>query len=203
MNRAVVFAAIAVLGSGSMVFAGGDKASTPFADTSSVAGGANGFTNGTSSGVSKSGGCTIQIQLKKLNTALIPDGANVICVGSADVLAASLPPGGAGNSVVWVSPAKAGGVKIKNSVAVLDVGGQHCGSSQTVSFNSGTTCYLPDPGYDPATACQLPAALWVPNPDPTSQLKGLCQGFALGYRIPAPSSGKIAETAMTILTGAK
>lgn len=201
--KKVLVAVMAVLTAGSAAMAGGDKVTTAFVDTSSVAGGANGFTNGVSVGTSKSGGCTIQIAMKNLNQTTIPDGSLLICIGSADVRAAALGPNPAGNSVVWTVPAKAGKLAIKNTVAVLDVGGNHCGTTQTVSFNSDTACFLPDGAYDPATACSAASGLWIPAPVGTVNMKGLCQMFTLGARIGNPSSGKIASTGMTILLGAK
>ena len=198
--KTIAFAVIALLAAGSAM-AGGDKSSNAFVDTSSIAGGANGFVNGTSSGVSKSSGCTIQVQLKGVTG--LGDGDQVICIGSADVRALLLP-GGGGNSVVWRAPAKKGAIKIKNSVSVIDVAGQHCGSGNTVSWNATTTCYKPDATYDPATACNgVPGKGWIPAPAGTVNLLGLCQGGAVGQRIPPPSSGVIAETGMTIKTGAK
>ncbi len=198
--KRMVFAMMALLVSGSAVMAGGDKAAQPLVDTSSIAGGANGFTNGTSSGVSKSGGCTVQVQMKGVTG--LTDGDQVICIGSADVKAALIPAGG-GNSVVWIVPAKKGGIKIKNSVAVIDVAGQHCGSSNTISFNASTQCYKPDGAYNPATACSGAGMLWIAAPVGTVNLVGLCQGGSIGQRIPGPASGLIAESGMTILTGAK
>lgn len=201
--KKVLVAVMAVLTAGSAAMAGGDKVATAFVDTSSVDGGSNGFTNGVSAGTAKQGGCSIQIAMKGLNTTTIPDGSLVICVGSADVRAAALGPNPAGNSVVWTVPAKAGKIAIKNTVAVLDVGGNHCGSAKTISSNSDTACFLPDGGYNPQTACSGAGGLWIPSPVGTVNLKGLCQGFTNGFRIPNPSTGKIASTGSTILLGAK
>lgn len=184
-----------------VAWAGGDKAATAFVDVSSIDGGANGFSNGISSGQSKTGGCTTQIKMKGLTGINVGD--QIICTGSADVKAAALPAGGAGNSVVWVVPAIAGGLKIKSSVAIVDVGGNHCGSTKVVSFNAETRCYKPDPGYNPATACGTVPGIWIAAPVNTTGLVGLCQGTSLGQRIPPPSSGEIARTGMTILVGAK
>ena len=184
-----------------IAWAGGDKAQTPFADTSSINGGSNGFTNGISSGSTKTTGCTSQIQLKKLSG--VNAGDLLICIGSADVRAAALGPNPAGNSVVWRAPAVLGGLKIKSSVAIIDVGGNHCGSTKAVDLNAGTACYLPDPGYNPATACGTVPGIWIAAAPNTSGLIGLCQMTSIGQRIPPPSSGKIAETGMTILVGAK
>jgi hypothetical protein len=184
-----------------MAWAGGDKAQTPFADTSSIDGGSNGFSNGISSGSAKTTGCTTQIKFKGLSG--INAGDQVICIGSADVRAAALGPNPAGNSVVWQVPALLGAIKIKSSVAIIDVGGNHCGSTKVVSLNASTQCYKPDPGYNPATACGTVPAIWIAAPANTTGLLGLCQGVNQGDRIPPPSSGKIAETAQTILVGAK
>jgi hypothetical protein len=202
--RKFMCAVIAGIAFAGVAWAGGDKAQTAFADVSSIDGGAHGFSNGVSSGSSKTTGCTTQIQMKGLSG--VNAGDMVICTGSADVLASALPAGGAGNSVVWRVPAKAGAIKIKSSVAIITVAGQHCGSAKAISFNAETRCYKDDPGYDPAAACATipaPGALWVAAPTNTTGLLGLCQGFALGDRIPPPSSGEIARTGMTIAVGAK
>lgn len=199
--RKFVGATIGALAFAAVASAGGDKAQTAFVDPSSIDGGANGFTNGVSSGKSKSGGCTTQIQLKGLSG--INDGDQIICTGSADVKAAALPAGGAGNSVVWIVPAKAGGIKIKSSVAIIDVGGNHCGSTKATAINSEARCYKPDSGYDPAAACATVPGIWIVAPTNTTGLVGLCQGTAVGQRIPPPSSGEIARTGMTIPVGAK
>jgi hypothetical protein len=178
-----------------------DKSSTPFVNTSST-GSPFGFINGTSTGLSKVSGCTIQIELKKLRG--LSDGAQVICIGSADVKTAALP-GGAGVSVVWIAPVVAGNVKIKNSVSVFDENGVHCGSAQAVAWNGTTTCYQYTAAYDPAAVCAGQGGVWSWAPAGTVFLVGLCQGpeLALDFRILPPSSPKLAETGMTILTGAK
>jgi hypothetical protein len=181
-------------------WAGGDKAATAFVDVSNS--GTNGFTNGTSSGQSKTSGCTTQIKMKGLTGVNVGD--MIICTGSADVIAPGVfNPPGAGNSVVWEVPAIAGGLKIKSSVAIISVGGQHCGGTTALSYNAETRCYKPDPGYDPQTACGTIPGIWIAAPTNTTGLVGLCQGTAVGQRIPAPSSGEIARTGMTILVGAK
>jgi hypothetical protein len=183
-----------------VAWAGGDKAATAFVDVSNS--GTNGFTNGTSSGQSKTGGCTTQIKFKGLTG--VAAGDMLICTGSADVIAPPIfNPPGAGNSVVWQVPAIAGGLKIKSSVAIISVAGQHCGGTTALSYNAETRCYKPDPGYDPQTACGTIPGIWVAAPTNTTGLVGLCQGTAVGQRIPAPSSGEIARTGMTILVGAK
>jgi hypothetical protein len=128
----------------------------------------------------------------------------LICIGSADVRAAALGSNPAGNSVVWRAPAVLGGLKIKSSLTSISVGGNSCGTTKAVDFNANTACYKPDPSYDPATACGTVPGIWIAAP-PASPggLQGLCQMTSLGQRIPPPSSGKIAETGMTILVGAK
>ncbi len=201
--KKIALATVALLLSGSLAMAGTDKTQAAFVDVSSVNGGLNGFTNGTSSGKSKSGGCTAQIQLKGLTG--LSDGALVICTGSADVVVPTLPGGRGGNSIVWRAPVKSGGINVKNSFAVIDVGGNHCGSAKTVSYNSDTRCYLPDSGYDPAAACAGAGMFWVAAPAGTVNMLGLCQGLSgsEGQRIPPPASGEIARTGMTIPLGAK
>jgi len=184
-----------------VAWAGGDKSSTAFVDPSSLDGGANGFTNGVSSGSSKSSGCTTQIKIKGLTG--LNDGDQVICIGSADVKAAALPPGGAGNSVVWTVPVAAGQIKLKSSVAIIDVGGNHCGSTKATAINSDARCYKPDGAYNPQTACGTIPGIWIAAPANTTGLVGLCQGTAVGQRIPPPSSGEICRTGMTIPVGAK
>jgi hypothetical protein len=198
--RKFVCAVIAGVAFAAVAWAGGDKAQTAFVDVSNT--GTNGFTNGTSQGTSKTTGCTTQIGFKNLTG--IAAGDQVICTGSADVIAPGVfNPPGAGNSVVWSVPAVTGGIKIKSSVAIITVGGQHCGSTTALSYNAETRCYKPDPTYNPATACGTIPGIWVAAPTNTTGLLGLCQGTAVGQRIPPPSSGEIARTGMTILTGAK
>ena len=198
--RKLVIVAIGILALAPAALAGGDKSTSTFADITSINGGSNGFANGTSGGTSKSGGCTIQLAMKGLSG--LTDGDNVICTGCADVRAAALGPNPAGNCVVWAIPAKKGSIKTKSSVGIIDVAGQHCGSTQTVSFNAQTTCYKPDLSYDPATACSG-GQLWIPAPVNKGFLVGLCQGFTEGARITPPTSGEIARTGQTILLGAK
>ena len=198
--RKFVCAVIAGVAFSTVAWAGGDKAATAFVDVSNS--GTNGFTNGTSSGQSKTSGCTTQIKFKGL--AGVNAGDMLICTGSADVIAPPIfNPPGAGNSVVWQVPAVAGGLKIKSSVAIIVVSGQHCGSTTALSYNAETRCYLPDSLYNPATACGMIPGIWIAAPSNTTGLVGLCQGTAVGQRIPPPSSGEIARTGMTILVGAK
>lgn len=198
--RKFVCAVIAGVAIAGVAWAGGDKAATAFADVSNS--GTNGFTNGTSSGQSKTGGCTTQIKMKGLTG--VNAGDVLICIGSADVIAPGVfNPPGAGNSVVWEVPAITGGLKIKSSVASVSVGGQHCGSTLAISYNAETRCYKPDNTYNPQTACQSIPGIWIASSDTSTGLQGLCQGTAFGQRIPPPSSGEIARTGMTIPVGAK
>jgi len=185
-----------------VAWAGGDKAATAFVDVSSVDGGANGFSNGVSSGQNKTGGCTTQIKMKGLTGVSLGD--QIICTGNADVVAPpAIPSPGAGNSAVWRVPAIAGGLKLKSSLAIVDVGGNHCGATKVISYNAETRCYKPDPGYDPAAKCATIPGIWLAAPANTTGLLGVCQGTALGQRIPPPASGEIARTGSTIPIGAK
>ena len=45
--------------------------------------------------------------------------------------------------------------------------------------------------------------IWLAAPANTTGLLGVCQGTALGQRIPPPASGEIARTGSTIPIGAK
>ncbi len=165
----------------------------------------NATVNNTTTAISvKSKGCTLQAGFKGLQG--VADGAVIVCIADADVIAPGgfiNPPGG-GNGVVIVGEAKAGGVKIKADLTEIG-----CGSTPSINFNGGLRCYLDDPAF------RTPAGTWVgactatagsvtianPSADP-AQLKvnagqnvvvGLCQNFAtLGARINAPASPLIA-----------
>jgi len=216
MRRLLVLAAASLMLGGAQVSsAGGDKTAEAFVDPSSLAGGANGFTNilstgGTSSGKSKSGKCLLQLQFKGL--AGFADGALLICIAEADVRASALGGGvnTFGNSVVFRAEVKSGGAKSKGDLKKIG-----CGSSDAIALNGFLRCYEPDADYSnpddtaPGTnweeECLSAGMAPAPNPsvappaiDPgpaKDGLLGLCQGFLAngGERIPAPPTGLIAE----------
>ena len=196
-----LFAAAALVVAASTSWAG-DKSGEAFVDTSSLAGGSNGFTNGISTnlvystGASKSAACKIKVQFKGLTG--LADGAELICIGSADVKA-SIFPAGAGNSAlltaVWDQlTGKALGKADLRRVA----GGVGCGSLDAINYDNDMDCYLPDAGYDPATQCATDGALWVAAAaESTDNFLGICQGGAPGFRITPPGSGLLASQGAT------
>jgi len=175
----------------------GDKQGNSFVDISSLSGGSNGFTNGISTnlvfsvGASKSSSCKLKVQFKGLTG--LSDGDLLICLPGADVKAAGLPAGGAGNSVVmnveWTALTGKGIGKADLRNFALG-----CGSTDAISWNGELDCYLPDGAYNPATQCGSDGGLWLAPTDPTKDnILGICQGAVLGFRITPPSSGLLAE----------
>lgn len=205
----VLAAATVMLGSAQISWAGGDANSEAFVDPSSIAGGANGFTNiissgGTSSGKSKAGKCLLQIQFKGISG--YADGTQLICIAEADVRASALPAGLYGNSIVLRGVFKAGGAKFKADLKKVG-----CGSADAIAIKGYMKCYAPNAAYtdtsSPGTnwqaACSAAGMIAIPNPslspvDPgpaKDSLLGLCQGLAAnaGQRINPPASGLVAE----------
>jgi len=212
MRRLLVLAAASLMLSSAQVsFAGGDANSEAFVDPSSIAGGANGFTNiistgGSSSGKSKGGKCLLQVQFKGITG--YADGTQLICIAEADVRASALPAGLYGNSIVLRGAFKSGGVKMK-----ADLKKVACGSADAIAINGYITCYAPDadytntddgaPGTNWEEACLAAGMVPIANPslspvDPgpaKDALLGLCQGLGanLGQRINPPPTGIVAE----------
>jgi hypothetical protein len=196
MRKGIGLIAAAALAAAAGTGWAGDKIASSFVDNTSLSGGSNGFTNGISTnlvysvGASKSASCKLKVQFKGL--AGLSEGDLLICLPGADVRAAGLPAGGAGNSVVmnvkWT--ALTGKGIGKADLRNLALG---CGSTDSVSWNGEMDCYLPDPGYNPATQCGADGGLWLAPIDvDKDNLLGICQGAVLGFRITPPGSGLLA-----------
>jgi hypothetical protein len=199
MRKIAILTTCLSLAFASSAFAGAkDKSSNTLVDIN-----ATGIINNTTVKTkTKSKGCTLQIQAKPIGLA---DGAVAICIAEGDVLAAALPPGGAGNSIVLAGEAKAGQLKIKADLSEGKFGGLGCGDTEAISFNGNLRCFSDDPVYrgdanvPGSWRAQCVAAGMVAAPDGpgTTKLKvndtqsvvvGLCQGLALGLRIDPPAT---------------
>ena len=193
-----LLAAAAVVAAGSTAWAGPkDKVQEALVDPTSVDGTAGQWDNDVTSGKVKQGKCKMQVQMKDLPGGTFPDGTVVICVASADVKSALLPPAGGGNSIVMAGATKKGKLNLKGDLAQIT-----CGSvGQALSYNGEVACYLDDGvfvGADDLTnwkkSCTDAGMAPIPmaggfKPD---NLVGLCQGFAPGLRIVPPASTVIA-----------
>lgn len=214
--RTTIFAVAVILAASPVAWAGGDKQADAFVDASSLGGGANGFTNGTSVGKLKAGGCKWSGQLKSLNMTAVPDGAHVICVSGAEVRSGLLPAE-TGNSVIFRGVAKGGQVKMKADLTTMDIGGLHCGTSMATSWGGETKCFLGsgapggDADYDDendsinwvskctaAGMIVVKSTLWIPGADPAKvNVLGLCQGTAPNQRIADPVGAEVARQGQT------
>jgi hypothetical protein len=206
MKKLIVATAVFSL-LGSPAWAGGDKVAEAFVDPSSLDGGLNGFSNGSSAGKVASKGCQIAVQVKGISTSALPDGQVAICLLDADIFTDALPGGPFGNTLVVQAQAKGGSLKTKSKLEPIG-----CGAGKTVTFNGGAECYLPDDAYrigweqicTDAGMTPLPytdAKCANPLDDPKKcNTLGVCQGFVAdgGQRIPRPSSGLIAQQGSTI-----
>ena len=189
--RKVVFATAVALAFSTAAWAGPkDKTSETLVNPSSIAGSADWDNTAISTKV-KSGKCKIQIQAKGATNLI---NQPVVCIAEADVLAASLPGGMGGNSVVLAgSFDDKGGLKLKANLGAIGCGIQ----ANALALNGSTTCYKQDiAGYDWATACSAVPMFAVPiNFLPGTEdikpgaLVGLCQGVngAFGQRINPPA----------------
>lgn len=204
-----ISAAAVLLAATTGAWAGGDKGQDSYVDNTSVAGGSAGFTNGVSSGKSKSGSCKLQIQLKGLTG--YNDGDILICIAEADIRAAALGASAFGNSVVMRGAVKSGQLKIKADFTAIG-----CASTTSINWNSDVKCYAPDANYTNLSndavnwknSCTtaggmvpIPNAEATPASDPAKvNLLGLCQGLTpnVQQRINPPASALICRQGATI-----
>jgi hypothetical protein len=208
MRRTLTVATV-VLVIGSAAFAGGDKSANPMVDASSLNGGSNGFSNGTSSAAIKSSGCTLQGKIKGLSG--LADGDVVLCIGAAAVLGTPLGPGTPLGNAALVRGVHSGGqVKFKADLTAVGCGDPGT-AAKIVSFNPVFACFKPDATYADPTS---PATNWhtscagiaLDDPgaaagDPAkASLLGICQALAgAANPLAPPASGMIAQTGQTIL----
>lgn len=140
------------------------------------------WTNGTSKGKTQGDDkCKIQMQLQKMT---IPDsdqtpgtGDEVICISDSKLNVAGAP---LTTTTILRGEIKKGQVKIKYDLAAEGTGcfPAKSGGPGVASYESRTTCYAPDPTYNPALTIALAS-------DGTS-------GIVIGSSAPHPSSGIIA-----------
>lgn len=200
MKKLLVATACAALCAGPALAGPKDQTKAPLIGPQAIGG--NATVNNTTTAFSyQQKGCTIQVKAKGLTG--VADGAPIICIAGADVIAPPTIMTPAGNAIVFVGEAKSGGLSVKaNLTEVL------CGSTAAVNFNGNLACYLDDPAYRTPggtwnAACTAQGSTPIPNVamEP-KQLKvnagqnivvGLCQNFTTpGTRINPPASALIA-----------
>jgi hypothetical protein len=199
MRRTVVMSALA-LALAAPAFAGPkDQAKETLVAPQSLAGNAQ-VTNATTTFVSQTKGCSLQIKAKGITN--LADGAIVICLASADVITPPYGPNPVGRSVLLLGEVKSGGVSVKADLTEIG-----CGADEQVSFNSDLKCYLDDANYrsDPSSLwkilCLGQAMSWSVNAasepkklkvnDTENVIVGQCRGSFPGARLPGPVAGTV------------
>jgi hypothetical protein len=197
--RKIAMATAALLAFTGTAFAGPkDKTSETLVNPSSINGSAE-WNNTTVSTKVKSGKCKLQIQFKDA-TGIAGD--DIVCLGEADVLSATLGVGLFGNSVVIQGTVEADG-KFK---AKANLGAIGCGILDTaLAMNGGTRCYQATVGtgvgeYDWAAACSGAGmapigANVLPGTEDINgdAVVGICQGLVAnaGQRINPPAANPL------------